>query len=43
MAAIARALRKMLAAGEVLQKKDSQLWELTRDSGGVAEINCAGK
>jgi hypothetical protein len=43
MAAIAQALRKMLAAGEVLQKKDSQLWQLTRDSGRVAEINSAGK
>lgn len=33
MIAIAQELRKMLADGEVIQKKESQLWHLNRDSG----------
>jgi hypothetical protein len=34
--AIAQELRQMLADGEVIQKKDTQLWQLNRDSGRVA-------
>ena len=44
MIAIAQELRKMLADGEVIQKKDSHLWQLNRDSVRVAgERNAARK
>jgi hypothetical protein len=36
MIAIAQELRKMLADGEVIQKKDGQLWQLNRDPGRLA-------
>ena len=44
MIAIAQELRKMLAEGEVIQKKDNQLWQLNRDSRQVvSERNSARK
>jgi hypothetical protein len=43
MIAIAQELRKMLADGEVIQKKDNQFWQLNRDSDPIARRNFAGK
>ena len=44
MFAVSHELRSMLADGEVIQKKDNQLWQLDRDSGRfVAQRNFARK
>jgi hypothetical protein len=39
--AIARVLGEMLTDGEVIQKKDNQLWQLNRDSDTIADYNFA--
>jgi hypothetical protein len=39
--AIAQELGKMLRDGEVIQKKDNQLWQLNRDSDPIADYNFA--
>jgi hypothetical protein len=41
--AIAQELGEMLADGEVIQKKDNQLWQLNRDSDPIADRNFARK
>jgi hypothetical protein len=41
--AIAQELGEMLADGEVIQKKDNQLWQLNRDSAPIADRNFARK
>jgi hypothetical protein len=43
MIEIAQELRKMLADGEVTQKRDNQFWQLNRDSDPIARRNFAGK
>lgn len=43
MIAIAQELRKMLADGEVIQKKDNQFWQLNRDADPITRRNFAGK